>query len=101
MTVFVQASKRSHSPDEDPRGKRQRATEDEDESLAEEKLRQLQELAERASSTKHSGSSSSSSSLSSVACSQSQWEQIGNLLLYTAAGVKGRNKVGLTICFLT
>ncbi|XP_067101767.1 bifunctional polynucleotide phosphatase/kinase [Osmerus mordax] len=87
------ASKRSHSPDEDPRGKRQRATEDEDERLAEEKLRQLQELAERASSTKHSAYSSSSSSLSSAACSQSQWEQIGNLLLYTAAGVKGRNKI--------
>ena len=100
-TVFVQASKRSRSPDEDPRGKRQRATEDEDEDerLAEEKLRQLQELAERASSTKHSALSSSSSS--SAACSQSQWEQIGNLLLYTAAGVKGRNKVSLTTCFLT
>uniref|UniRef100_A0A4W6DSK4 Polynucleotide kinase 3'-phosphatase n=1 Tax=Lates calcarifer TaxID=8187 RepID=A0A4W6DSK4_LATCA len=60
--------------------------------LAEEKLRQLQELAERSNSTQPSSSSSPSSS-PSKACVKSSWQQIGNLLLYTAAGVRGSDKV--------
>uniref|UniRef100_A0A667XZ53 Polynucleotide kinase 3'-phosphatase n=1 Tax=Myripristis murdjan TaxID=586833 RepID=A0A667XZ53_9TELE len=58
----------------------------------EEKLRQLQQMAEKAtagSSTQPSSSSASSSS----ECLKSNWQQIGNLMLYTAAGVKGSNKV--------
>ncbi|KAM9801015.1 bifunctional polynucleotide phosphatase/kinase [Neosynchiropus ocellatus] len=64
--------------------------EDEDEKEAEAKLRKLQELAEK-SMTETTGSAESSSS--SAACSESFWEQTGNLLLYTAAGVKGSDKV--------
>ncbi|KAM6959280.1 bifunctional polynucleotide phosphatase/kinase [Aplochiton taeniatus] len=37
--------------------------------------------------------SSSSSSSSSSPCAQSHWQQVGNLMLYTAAGVKGSNKI--------
>ncbi|XP_053277999.1 bifunctional polynucleotide phosphatase/kinase isoform X3 [Pleuronectes platessa] len=69
--------------------------EDEEERLAEEKLKQLQELAEK-SMTEMSNSphpSSSSSSSSSKACLKSSWQQIGNLMLYTAAGVKGSDKI--------
>ncbi|KAM8853628.1 bifunctional polynucleotide phosphatase/kinase [Synchiropus picturatus] len=65
--------------------------EDEDEKEAEAKLRKLQELAEKSvTETKGSGAESSSSS---KACSKSFWQQTGNLLLYTAAGVKGSDKV--------
>lgn len=75
--------------------------EDEEERLAEEKLRQLQELAERSNCTQPSSSSSPSSS-PSKACVKSSWQQIGNLLLYTAAGVRGSDKVGkeIFICVL-
>lgn len=71
--------------------------EDDEERLAEEKLRQLQEMAEKAtagSSTQPSSSSASSSS----ECLKSNWQQIGNLMLYTAAGVKGSNKVRTAEC---
>ncbi|XP_035010093.2 bifunctional polynucleotide phosphatase/kinase [Hippoglossus stenolepis] len=70
--------------------------EDEEERLAEEKLKQLQELAEKSmtemSNSPHPSSSSSSSS-SSKASLKSSWQQIGNLMLYTAAGVKGSDKI--------
>lgn len=68
--------------------------EDEEEKLAEEKLKQLQELAEK-SVTEGSTNQPSSSSSSSKACLKSTWEQIGNLLVYTAAGVRGSDKVGV------
>lgn len=64
--------------------------EDEDERLAEERLQQLQQFAEK--SMAETSSSAQSSSLK--ACQKSSWQQIGNLLLYTAAGVKGSDKVG-------
>lgn len=101
LHVIVQSSKRrialekGHS--EAKRQKREEVAsdgqvkeeeEDEEERLAEEKLKQLQELAEkseRRDSTRPS---------SSKACVQSSWEQIGNLMLYTAAGVRGSDKVG-------
>nr|XP_019963484.1 PREDICTED: bifunctional polynucleotide phosphatase/kinase [Paralichthys olivaceus] len=70
--------------------------EDEEERLAEEKLKQLQELAEKSmtemSNNPHPSSSSSSSS-SSKASLKSSWQLIGNLMLYTAAGVKGSDKI--------
>uniref|UniRef100_A0A674CHL3 Polynucleotide kinase 3'-phosphatase n=1 Tax=Salmo trutta TaxID=8032 RepID=A0A674CHL3_SALTR len=59
--VFTQASKRPHSSEEDPQEKRRRTTgsdsggEDEAEKLAEEKLRQLQEMSERASGASRDG----------------------------------------------
>ncbi|XP_047449392.1 bifunctional polynucleotide phosphatase/kinase [Mugil cephalus] len=67
--------------------------EDEEERLAEEKLRHLQDLAEKTVAAKSDGVQSSSSSFSSAACLRSSWQQIGNLMLYTAAGVKGSDKV--------
>uniref|UniRef100_A0AAY5L7W0 PNK FHA domain-containing protein n=1 Tax=Esox lucius TaxID=8010 RepID=A0AAY5L7W0_ESOLU len=47
--IFIQASKRPQSDQEDPQEKRRRTDEDEAERLAEEKLRQLQAMAEEAS----------------------------------------------------
>lgn len=64
---------------------------DEEERLAEENLKELQAMAEK-SETERSKSTKPSSS--SKACTKSTWEQIGNLMLYTAAGVKGSDKVG-------
>nr|XP_057936553.1 bifunctional polynucleotide phosphatase/kinase isoform X2 [Doryrhamphus excisus] len=68
---------------------------DEDERCVEEKLRQLQELAEKSEScdddTKPASSSASSSS--SSVCVKSTWQHIGNLMLYTAAGVRGSDKI--------
>ena len=65
--------------------------------MVEEKLRQLQQMAERAivgsSAAGTPAASASPSSLSSSACPKSHWQQIGNLLLYTAAGVRGSEKV--------
>ena len=104
----VQSYKRQLSPerghpevkrqrtDEEVSGGRMKEEEDEEEILAEEKLKQLQELAEK-SMTEMSNSphpSSSSSSSSSKASLKSSWQQIGNLMLYTAAGVRGSDKVG-------
>ncbi|GLD65645.1 bifunctional polynucleotide phosphatase/kinase [Lates japonicus] len=108
-TSPLKSSKRRRSPERGhPEVKRQRREleeeeeasggwvkeeeeEDEEERLAEEKLKQLQELAERSNRTQPSSSSSSSSP--SKACVKSSWQQIGNLLLYTAAGVRGSDKV--------
>ncbi len=68
--------------------------EDEEERLAKEKLKQLQELAEKSMTERSNSTQPSSSSLSSRGCLRSSWQQIGNLLLYTAAGVRGSDKVG-------
>uniref|UniRef100_A0A8P4KU11 PNK FHA domain-containing protein n=1 Tax=Dicentrarchus labrax TaxID=13489 RepID=A0A8P4KU11_DICLA len=80
----------------DSRIKEEEEDEEDEERLAEEKLKQLQELAEKSmtesSNTTHPSSSSLSVS-SSKGCLKSSWQQIGNLLLYTAAGVRGSNKI--------
>ncbi|KAK0155022.1 Bifunctional polynucleotide phosphatase/kinase [Merluccius polli] len=99
----VKSSKRSLSPDgghsDTKRQRRNEEEEDEEEeeSVVEEKLRQLQKMAERAivgsSATGTPAASASPSSLSSSACPKSHWQQIGNLLLYTAAGVRGSEKI--------
>ncbi|XP_056231072.1 bifunctional polynucleotide phosphatase/kinase [Seriola aureovittata] len=110
-TSPTKSSKRRLSPERGhPEVKRQRVEEeasdgwmkeeeeeeeDEEERLAEEKLKQLQELAEK-STTERSNStqpSSSSSPSSSKACLKSSWQQIGNLMLYTAAGVRASDKI--------
>lgn len=103
LHVIVQSSKRrialekGHS--EAKRQKREEVAsdgqvkeeeEDEEERLAEEKLKQLQELAEKSVTERRDSTRPSSSK----ACVQSSWEQIGNLMLYTAAGVRGSDKVG-------
>ncbi|XP_044057276.1 bifunctional polynucleotide phosphatase/kinase [Siniperca chuatsi] len=103
-TSPVKSSKRRLSPDRGhPEVKRQRRDEgasdrqmedeDEEERLAEEKLKQLQELAEKSMAERSDSAQPSSSSLSSKGCLKSSWQQIGNLLLYTAVGVKGSDKI--------
>nr|XP_046244492.1 bifunctional polynucleotide phosphatase/kinase isoform X2 [Scatophagus argus] len=105
-TSPMKPSKRQLSPERGhPEVKRQRRDEEasdrqmkeeEEERLAEEKLKQLQELAER-SMTEGSNSTQPSSSASSVSvlkgCLKSNWQEIGNLMIYTAAGVKGSDKI--------
>jgi len=66
--------------------------EDKEESAAEEKLRQLQKMAEKAM-VGSSVTGTPASSSPSAPCLKSHWQQIGNLLLYTAAGVRGSEKV--------
>ncbi|XP_061774917.1 bifunctional polynucleotide phosphatase/kinase isoform X2 [Nerophis ophidion] len=67
--------------------------EEEDEKLVEEKLRQLKKLAEKSKSCDNSTQPASSWSSSSSACVKSVWQQIGNLMLYTAAGVRASDKI--------
>ncbi|KAL0174061.1 hypothetical protein M9458_030029, partial [Cirrhinus mrigala] len=88
------ATKRPHSPDEDaPRTKRGRGgDDDEDEEIsAEEKLKQLQAFAQQESNDKLD-SPSVKATTSSSTCSQSHWQQISSLLLFTAAGVSDSSK---------
>ncbi|XP_059188176.1 bifunctional polynucleotide phosphatase/kinase [Centropristis striata] len=101
----MKSSKRRLSPERgSPKGKRKRRDEEasdgqmkeeeeeeEEERMAEEKLKQLQELAEKSMTERSTQPSSSSSSLKG--CLKSNWQQIGNLMLYTAAGVKGSDKI--------
>ncbi|KAI3354547.1 hypothetical protein L3Q82_019055 [Scortum barcoo] len=99
----MKSSKRQLSPERGPEMKRQKRDEessdtsmkeDEEERLAEEKLKQLQELAEKSLTERSKSAQLSSSSSSSLkGCLKSSWQQIGNLLLYTAAGVKGSDKI--------
>ncbi|XP_072249061.1 bifunctional polynucleotide phosphatase/kinase [Leuresthes tenuis] len=67
--------------------------EDEEEKLAEEKLRHLQEFAEKSLSEESKGIQSSTSASLTKACTMSSWQHISNLMLYTAAGVKASNKI--------
>ncbi|XP_029026257.1 bifunctional polynucleotide phosphatase/kinase [Betta splendens] len=64
--------------------------EDEEERMAEEKLKQLQELAEKA---ERESDNTQPSSSASKACLKSSWEQVGSLMVYTAAGVRGSDKI--------
>ncbi|XP_068601970.1 bifunctional polynucleotide phosphatase/kinase [Brachionichthys hirsutus] len=64
---------------------------EEQERLAEEKLKQLRDLAQKAMDAQ--SSSSPSSFPSSEGCVKSSWQQMDNLLVYTAAGVKGSDKI--------
>ncbi|XP_019748240.1 bifunctional polynucleotide phosphatase/kinase [Hippocampus comes] len=109
-TSPMKSSKRPLSPEKGhPDAKRQRGneasgewdreevSEDENEKRAEEKLRQLQELAESAMNEKRNRSPAETGAQptisSSSACVKSTWQQIGNLILYTAAGVRGSDKI--------
>uniref|UniRef100_A0A8C7SN89 PNK FHA domain-containing protein n=1 Tax=Oncorhynchus mykiss TaxID=8022 RepID=A0A8C7SN89_ONCMY len=93
---FTQASKRPHSSEEPLQEKRRRTTgsdsggEDEAEKLVEEKLRQLQEMSESASGASRDCVQQQASV---SACSRSHWQQIGNLMIYTAVGVTGSTKI--------
>uniref|UniRef100_A0AAY4CAP1 PNK FHA domain-containing protein n=1 Tax=Denticeps clupeoides TaxID=299321 RepID=A0AAY4CAP1_9TELE len=94
------ALKRRHSSDEDDLEKKRGRAEmplnnnddEECERTAAEKLRQLQKFAERASVSKGWAPENAAPPETSGS-SQNLWQQIGNLLLYTAAGVRGCSKV--------
>ncbi|KAM9359157.1 bifunctional polynucleotide phosphatase/kinase [Symphorus nematophorus] len=79
--------------DEEASERRMMEEEEDEERLAEEKLRQLQELAEKSMTERSNSTQPSSSSSSSKGCLKSSWQQIGNLMLYTAAGVKASDKI--------
>lgn len=64
---------------------------DEEERLAEERLKHLQEFAKKSLTEESSSIQPSSSSKPSL---KSSWQQFGSLMVYTAAGVKGSDKVG-------
>ncbi|KAG7470786.1 hypothetical protein MATL_G00117670 [Megalops atlanticus] len=91
------AVKRPHSKEEDPSVKRLRTErssggdddDDDAESLIEEKLKRLQEIAEKASIQQAMQGSAPGSS----PCSKDHWEQVGNLMLFTAAGVTASTKI--------
>ncbi|XP_017347083.1 bifunctional polynucleotide phosphatase/kinase isoform X2 [Ictalurus punctatus] len=94
---FVSSPKKStkralDSEDDAPEAKRGRTgkSDEDEENLMEEKLRQLQQFAED-KSTRQSPSKPSAAALS--ACINSHWKQIGNLMLFTAAGVTGSAKI--------
>ncbi|XP_063060348.1 bifunctional polynucleotide phosphatase/kinase [Engraulis encrasicolus] len=93
--------KRPHSSEEDEmeqkRGRTEAPVDDDDdddeeaERAAEENLRRLQSLAERASSSKPA--TERTAQMGSSACSKSNWQKTGHLILYTAAGVRGSSKI--------
>ncbi|KAM6932889.1 bifunctional polynucleotide phosphatase/kinase-like [Xenentodon cancila] len=92
-TSPTKLSKRQLSPENElPEVKRQRRDEEE-ERLTEEKLRHLQEFAEKSMAEESKGLQSSPSSSSIKACTRSSWQQISNLMFYTAAGVKASDKI--------
>lgn len=66
--------------------------EDEEERLAGERLKYLQEFAKKSLTEESSSNQPSSSSKPSL---KSSWQQFGSLMVYTAAGVKGSDKVGV------
>ncbi|XP_040027999.2 bifunctional polynucleotide phosphatase/kinase [Gasterosteus aculeatus] len=77
------------------RMKQEEEEEEEEERMAEEKLKQLQKLAEESLTERSNGPrpSSFSSSSSSNACLRGSWQQVGGLMLYTAAGVRASEKI--------
>uniref|UniRef100_A0A673KUD3 Bifunctional polynucleotide phosphatase/kinase-like n=1 Tax=Sinocyclocheilus rhinocerous TaxID=307959 RepID=A0A673KUD3_9TELE len=92
------ATKRPHSPENDvPPTKRGCGGDDDDdededdETSAEEKLKQLQALAQK--ECDKLDSPSVKATVPSSTCSQSHWQQIGSLLLFTAAGVPDSSKI--------
>lgn len=101
---LFQPKKRRLTPDSGlSEGKRQRKDEeasertkeeeDEEERIAEEKLKQLQDLAKKSVTEKPDSSGSLTSPSSSKACRNSSWQQMSTLMIYTAAGVKASDKV--------
>ncbi|XP_035768107.1 bifunctional polynucleotide phosphatase/kinase [Neolamprologus brichardi] len=108
----MKSSKRQLSPKkEQPEVKRQRIEEeasdwqmkeeeeeDEEERLAGERLKYLQEFAKK-SLTEESSSNQPSSSSKPIL--KSSWQQFGSLMVYTAAGVKGSDKINLRINSIT
>ncbi|KAK7882829.1 hypothetical protein WMY93_029003 [Mugilogobius chulae] len=100
-TSPTKSSKRPLSPEkQQPEVKRMKPDrgaeedDDEDEKLAEERLKELQKLAARSESDRsNSNQAVTVSSMSSGGCAKSHWEQINNLMVYTAAGVKASDKI--------
>lgn len=89
------ATKQPHSPEKDvPRMKRGRDDDDDEDeqTSAEKKLKQLQAFAERETDDNMDSPTIKPIAPSST-CSQSHWQQIGSLMLFTAAGVPESSKV--------
>ncbi|XP_032446323.1 bifunctional polynucleotide phosphatase/kinase isoform X1 [Xiphophorus hellerii] len=89
------ASKRQLNTERDQSEvKRQKLDEqDEEERLSEEKLKELQEFAEKNMTEEKKDTQSSPSSSPAKACVKSSWQQTGTLMFYTAAGVKASKKI--------
>ncbi|MEQ2296936.1 hypothetical protein AMECASPLE_029591, partial [Ameca splendens] len=90
------SSKRQLSPEQHhPEVKRQRLDhqDEEEERLAEEKLKHLQEFAKTNMTEEKKDTQSSLSSSPAKAWVTSSWQQTGNLMFYTAAGVKASDKI--------
>ncbi len=89
-------TKRPNIPEDDvppTKGVRGDDCDEEDEEIsAEEKLKQLQALAQKESDNTLDLLSVKATAPSST-CSQSHWQHIGSLLLFTAAGVPDSSKV--------
>ncbi|KAK9520534.1 hypothetical protein VZT92_020414 [Zoarces viviparus] len=104
-TSPMKSSKRQRSPerghpevkrqrrDEEASGGRMKDEDEEEERMAEEKLKQLQELAEKSLTERSNSTRPSSSPSSGKECLKSSWQQIGSLMLYTPAGVRGSDKI--------
>lgn len=100
-TSPMKSSKRPRSSaKEQPEGKRLKLNrgakeeEDDEEKMAEERLKELQDLAAQSLSDKSDpNQAKSASSISSEGCAKSNWQQINNLMVYTAAGVKASDKI--------
>ncbi|TRY89407.1 hypothetical protein DNTS_010810 [Danionella cerebrum] len=83
-------TKRPHSPGNDiPQPKRGREDESDAGNSAEEKLKQLQAFAQRENLEPPSVQGSTPSS----SCSQSHWQQIGSMMLFTAAGTPHSSRI--------
>ncbi|XP_058489988.1 bifunctional polynucleotide phosphatase/kinase [Solea solea] len=88
--------KRQKTEEEEASGGWMKDEEEEEEKLAEEKLRQLQEFAEKSatmSSNSLQPAQSSSSSSSLKGCPKSSWQKKDTLMFYTGAGVRGSDKI--------
>uniref|UniRef100_A0A1A8D7H0 Polynucleotide kinase 3'-phosphatase n=2 Tax=Nothobranchius kadleci TaxID=1051664 RepID=A0A1A8D7H0_NOTKA len=86
-----QFSKRQLSPESGlPEGKRQKLEEEEEERIIEDKLKHLQEFAEKSVTDESKDDPSPSLLRGGV---RSSWQQIGALMVYTAEGVTGSSKI--------
>uniref|UniRef100_A0A8C9ZRE7 Polynucleotide kinase 3'-phosphatase n=1 Tax=Sander lucioperca TaxID=283035 RepID=A0A8C9ZRE7_SANLU len=91
--LFSNLVKRQRRDEEATDRQMEEEEEEAEEKMAEERLKQLQELAEKSITQRSNTTQPSSSSSSSTGCLKSSWQQISNLMLYTAAGVKGSDKI--------
>uniref|UniRef100_A0A3Q3BGY2 Polynucleotide kinase 3'-phosphatase n=1 Tax=Kryptolebias marmoratus TaxID=37003 RepID=A0A3Q3BGY2_KRYMA len=89
----ISPSKVKHAAHLNPFDEEGDMKEDDEERLIEEKLKHLQELAEKSMTDESKDIQSSPSSSSAKECEKSSWQQTGNLMVYTAVGVKASGKI--------